>query len=106
MDIPALPLQNQEGRGRGTVPAPSLDSHLFFGGARPSHRFVRDLYFDLSTHYTISLCGKKPATVYAHSIFREGRNYSSRVLVPPGFGEAGRGCSSITALLVMQFLFL
>jgi hypothetical protein len=24
----------------------------------------------------------------------------------PGFGEAGRGCSSITALLVMQFLFL
>ena len=56
MDIPALPLQNQEGRGRGTVPAPSLDSHLFFGGARPSHRFVRDLYFDLSTHYTISLC--------------------------------------------------
>ena len=24
----------------------------------------------------------------------------------PGFGETGRGCSSITALLLMQFLFL
>jgi len=28
------------------------------------------------------------------------------VLVAPGFGETGRRCSSITALLLMQFLFL
>ena len=29
-----------------------------------------------------------------------------RVLASSGFGEAGRGCSSITALLLMQLLFL
>src|SRR2546428_4111678 len=28
------------------------------------------------------------------------------VLVSPGFGEIGRGCSSITALPLMQFLYL
>jgi len=35
------------------------------------------------------------------------RRYLERlpVLVSAGFGETGRGCSSITALLLMQFLF-
>ena len=36
------------------------------------------------------------------------RRYLERlpVLVSAGFGETGRGCSSITALLLMQFVFL
>ncbi len=65
------------------------------------HRVILELYARRAPEDLLSdVSGAGPA-IRPEDYFKE-----VAVLVAPGFGETGRGCLSITALLLMQFLFL